>query len=101
MNNNTIIKICPVIDIFDETDGERIKVRMSPEDDRKNDNELPYAFPLLPKLLHIKPKIGEAVLIILTDAGNGDSIRYYIGPIISQPQYMEKDNFGINSLRRP
>lgn len=92
MLKNTIIKICQVIDIYDETDGDRIKVKLSPEDDRKSDDEIPYAFPLLPKLIHIKPKIGEYVLVFLTEINNGYSNRYYIGPIISQPQFMEQDD---------
>lgn len=98
LKNGVILKLCQVVDIFDEVDGERIKVRMSPEDDRKSDNELPYVFPLLPKLIHIKPKIGETVLIVLTEVSNGYSNRYYIGPIISQPQFMEKDSFLPNAL---
>ena len=97
MNKGIIIKICQVIDTYDETDGERIKVRLSPEDDRKPDNKIPYAFPLLPKLLHIKPKIGEFVLVVLTEIDNGYSNRYYIGPIISQPQFMEKEDFLLNA----
>ena len=97
-NNSSIIKICQVISIDDENDGERIKVKMVPEDNGKSINKIPFAFPLLPKMLHIKPKVGEAVLIILTNTGEGHSNRYYIGPIISQPQHMEKESFGINSL---
>lgn len=98
MKQGAAIKICQVIDIYDETDGERIKVRLSPEDDKLTDDEIPYSYPLLPKLLHIKPKIGEFVLIILTEPGNGYSNRYYIGPIISQPQYMDKDDYINNAL---
>ena len=98
MKNGSIIKICQVIDINDETDGERIKVRLEPEDDKRLDNELPFAYPLLPKHLHIKPKIGEFVLVILTEVGNGYSNRYYIGPIISQPQHMEKENSMLSAL---
>lgn len=91
--NGTIIKLCQVISVFDDADGERIKVRLIPEDNTRTDDELPYVFPLLPKLIHIKPKIGETVLIILTEVSNGYSNRYYIGPIISQPQFMDNDNF--------
>lgn len=98
MNNGIILKICQVISVYDETDGDRIKVRLSPEDDRKSDEELPYAFPLLPKMLHIKPKLGEFVLIVLTEVNNGYSNRYYIGPIISQPQHMEQEDIFINAL---
>lgn len=98
MNRGIILKICQVIDIYDDTDGERIKVRLSPEDDKLPDDKIQYAFPLLPKLLHIKPKIGEYVLVVLTEANNGYSNRYYIGPIISQPQFMQKDDSIINAL---
>lgn len=98
MNRGIILKICQVIDIYDDTDGERIKVRLSPEDDKLPDDKIQYAFPLLPKLLHIKPKIGEYVLVVLTEANNGYSNRYYIGPIISQPQFMRKDDSIINAL---
>lgn len=98
MSKGIGIKICQVIDIYDETDGERIKVRLSPEDDKLTDDKIPYAYPLLPKLLHIKPKLGELVLIILTKPGDGYSNRYYVGPIISQPQYMEKDDYFVNAM---
>jgi hypothetical protein len=98
MKGNAILKICQVIDVYDETDGERIKVRLSPQDDKLTDDKIPYAYPLLPKLLHIKPKIGELVLIVLTKPGDGYSNRYYIGPIISQPQYMEKDDLLVNAM---
>ena len=98
MNKDILIKICQVISISDDADGERIKVRLSPEDDRRTVDEIPYAHPLLPKMLHVKPRVGEGVLVLLTEVGNGHSNRYYIGPIISQPQYMDRDIFGANSL---
>lgn len=98
MSKGAVLKICQVIDINDNTDGQRIKVRLSPEDDRKSDDQIPFAFPLLPKLVHIKPKVGELVLVVLTEVDNGYSNRYYIGPIISQPQFMYKDDFLINAM---
>jgi hypothetical protein len=91
-------KFCPVVSVYDDTDGERIKVRLTPEDDRRTDEELPYAFPLLPKMLHIKPKIGELVLVIFPTGDPKQSYRQYIGPIISQPQYMSGDDSGLNSM---
>jgi hypothetical protein len=95
---NSIIKICRVISVEDPQDGERIKVRLSPYDNRLTDSELPYAFPLLPKMLHVKPKVGESVLIVLANMDDGTSMRYYIGPVISQPQNMDFDEFGTTSL---
>ena len=35
MSNGVIIKLCQVISVYDDADGERIKVRLSPDDDRK------------------------------------------------------------------
>lgn len=93
INNGIVLKICQVIDIYDDTDGERIKVKLSPEDDKIDNTKIPYAYPLLPKMLHIKPKVGEFVLVVLTETSNGHSNRYYIGPIISQPQFMEEDSY--------
>ena len=98
MKQGAVLKICQVIDVYDENDGDRIKVRLSPEDDKLTDDKIPFAFPLLPKHIHIKPKVGEMVLIILTKVGNGYSNRYYIGPIISQPQYLDEDSMLINAL---
>lgn len=53
--------------------------------------EVPWAFPLLPKQFQVVPKVGEGVFL-LEENGNGSN-RYYIGPIISQPQYNEKCEF--------
>lgn len=70
----------------DDANAGRIKVRVD-SDGNKTTEELAYAFPLLPKSLHILPQIGEGVLVFTSKAGNFDSQRYYVGPIISQPQF--------------
>lgn len=93
-----IVKPCQVISVDDSTDGARIKARVLKEDQYRTNDEIPYAFPLLPKMLHIKPKVGEAVLVICADAKSGNSDRYYIGPIISQPQFMAEDRFEYGAL---
>lgn len=88
-NDNTIIKIAQVESIDDEYAAGRIRAKVV--GDRYN-NETPYAYPLLPYMMHIKPKVGEAVLLIYSNLGNS-SQRFYIGPIIHQPQFVNKDNF--------
>ena len=95
-----MIYIGKVIDIEDPQGGDRIKVRLKPGDKWKSDEEVDYAFPLLPKHLHVKPKVGEAVLVISAIDGIQATQRYYIGPIISQPQDMFYDNyqFGATAL---
>lgn len=93
-NDNTIIKIAEVKSVIDDADGMRIKVRLVPEDNSISlDKNLPYAFPLLPKQIHVSPKVGECVFVILANQGESEGNRYYIGPIISQPQMLNKDNY--------
>ena len=72
----------------DEYHGELIKVRLEPDDAKRSEGSIPYAIPALPKMLHIKPKVGEAV-IVLVDETSGQ--RLYVGPLISQPQKMTND----------
>ena len=95
-----MIYIGEVIDIVDPNGGDRIKVRLLPADKWKTEEQIEYAFPLLPKLFHIKPKVGEAVLVICAVDGLQETQRYYLGPIISQPQNMYYDDyqFGATNL---
>jgi len=85
------IYIGTVVSVSDDKDGERIRARILPVDKRLKDSQVPYAFPLLPKMIHIKPKVGEAVCIICQNDDAPRTQRFYIGPIISQPQFMYKE----------
>lgn len=87
-----VIKMAQVESVDDISDGLRIKARLE-QDGRMSLSELPYAFPLLPKTIQSVPKIGECVLIICSQLENNLSNRYYIGPIISQPQKQEYDSY--------
>lgn len=92
MNENiTIIRICEVLWVDDNTDSNRIKVRLLSDDVDKSIEELPYAIPFLPQMIHIKPKLHEGVLVMNSVANNGNSQRYYIGPVISQINHMHKE----------
>ena len=91
----------------DGYDGLRIRAEIA-TDKPKEISDIPWAFPLLPKTLQSIPKVGEAVFLIMDDSGSKTSSqRYYIGPIISQPQYntyCEKKNATTllnNSDRKP
>ena len=85
-------RICKVFSILDDTDSDLIKVRLHPEDDKvEKIEDLPYCFPLLPKMFYVKPKVGEAVLVFTAVMGDGSSQRYYLGPLISQPHKINKD----------
>lgn len=64
--------------------GLRVRVKL-PNDKTNDKKEIPWAFPLLPKTFQSIPQVGECVLVFNEDSNK--SQRYYIGPIISQPQY--------------
>lgn len=91
-----VIKMGQVESIEDNLDGGRIKVRLTEDQDTPL-SKLPYAFPLNPKIIQCVPKVGETALIITSQIGNANSQRYYIGPVISQMQEIEKApyNYGM------
>ena len=47
----------------------------------------------MPKVFHVKPKVGEGVLVIINEEGNKFSDMFYLGPIISKEQYIYKDEY--------
>lgn len=73
----------------DPAGGLRIKARTKQD----GSGNVPWAFPLLPKQFQVVPKVGEGVFIFTEDDTRKDSNRYYVGPIISQPQYNDKCDF--------
>ena len=91
-SSDVLIRLGEVVSVKDEYDGLRIKARLE-QDKEIDDSDLPYAFPLLPKTVQSVPKEGESVFVIVSRLGNKNSIRYYIGPIISQPQYFYKEKY--------
>ena len=86
------IKIGTVREIENEASrdgygGLRVRAEIG-TDKAKNISDIPWAFPLLPKTFQSIPKIGEAVFVIMDDdVSKVSSQRYFLGPIISQPQY--------------
>ena len=90
--NEVVFKMAQVESVEDSADGLRIKARLQ-QDSITSVKDLPYAFPLLPKTIQSVPKVGECVLITTSQLGNNQSNRYYIGPIISQPQFNYKDEY--------
>ena len=81
-----------VASIEDKHHGDRIKAVIK-SDVGKDLSKVPYAFPLLPKILHVKPKLFEAVLVIVANDKDPNSQRWFLGPIISQPDKMYNDSF--------
>lgn len=93
MAEKTNIYICKVIKVIDDNDGLRIRARIPYFDYNIPDDQLPYAFPLLPKFLHVHPKVGECVLVFTQVIDNPNTDRFFIGPIISQPYMMSYETY--------
>lgn len=95
MANNFSISVGTVREIEntyskDGYDGLRVRVELA-LDNPSNINDIPWAFPLLPKVFQSVPKVGEAVFVFMQDDGDKHSSqRYFLGPIISQPQYFSE-----------
>lgn len=80
-----------VVSIVDTTEGGIIKVRI-PELDTKTPNEnLPDCYPFIPKFIHLYPKVGEVVRIILEDFEYPQRSRFWVGTVISQLQKINYD----------
>lgn len=98
-NTNNMIMIGKVTSITDANDMGRIKARVKGVDDIiGDDNQLPVAFPLMPKYLGVTPKVGESVLIFRLSNDKKYDNRLYIGPIISQPQKLGNDPHFLSAL---
>lgn len=88
----TIFYYAKVVSNQDLLGASRIQARIIGVDDAVALKDIPYAFPMVQKALHVIPKVGETVLIFLPDLKNPNIDRMYIGPIISQPQFLYKDS---------
>lgn len=78
-----------VVNNADPTGAGRVAVRLAPDDNNKKNGQIDItAFPLMPKMFYVRPKIGEGVFVLLATTNDGESQRFYIGPVISQPHRM-------------
>jgi len=88
----TIFYYGSVVSNTDELGANRIKVRITGIDGTIADDDLSFAFPMIQKFVHIIPKIDEVVMVFIPDVNNPHIDRMYLGPIISQPQMMFRDD---------
>jgi len=96
-NDTTIVHRGKVVSTDDPDDAGRIRVRIMGIDNDDTDNEIFYAFPMLPKYLNIVPKQHEAVLLFTFTTGDNKKDRMYMGPIIPQPQNLDDSTYDINA----
>jgi hypothetical protein len=99
-----LIEVAEVISVNDPYHLGRIKVRIKGPrnrggDDGILDNDLPWAFPLLPKAFSSQPKPKEAVYIFVFGRDREFADRMYVGPIISQPDKLNFDPYYSTALR--
>lgn len=93
------VEIGRVVSVLDEQGLGRIKVRIKGtaakggDDSTSNDDDLPWAFPMIPKFINTQPKVGEAVYVFVFSVDKQHADRMYLGPIISQPQKLFKDDY--------
>ncbi len=92
MAEGLVMRYGKVTNVDDPHGGGRIQVRTVYDNIRKKNEELPWYIPLLPKMLHVRPKVGELVLVISMAAGNFDEPSFYVGPIISQEDKIFKED---------
>lgn len=88
-----------VINTKDPANAGRVQVKVPGSDLHIEDEKLPWAFPLLPKMIHIQPKEGETVMIINRVIDSEHSDRFFVGPVIAQPQFMYEETSENNALR--
>jgi hypothetical protein len=88
----TVFYYGKVVSNEDNLGANRIKARITGIDDSVTRDNIPFAFPMVQKFLHVIPKVGESVLVFIPDVKNPNIDRMYMGPIISQPQLLFKDS---------
>jgi hypothetical protein len=89
--NSRTIFYGEVISIDDPIDGGRIKVKLPDLDNKKNLDDLPWCYPIIPKFIHQYPKVGEVVRILIEDIKYPEKGRFWTGSVISQAHKMEYD----------
>ena len=79
-----MIRFGRVTGVIDPNGAGRIQARTVSDNPTERNKDLSFCIPLLPKFVHVRPKVGELVLIISMAPGQFGQPNYYIGPIISQ-----------------
>jgi hypothetical protein len=89
-----------ILDLLYNSDPYIIRCRiLGGEYDNSNNNNgrLPNCFPLIPKMLSPIPKVGETVLLFMYSADDRYSDRFYVGPLISNLNLIDKQTLNAGS----
>lgn len=98
---NKNIYMGKVISVDDYLNVGRIKVFIDNIDSPlQEDEDIPFAYPLMSRIVHVMPKVGEAVLVLMGDISKNTentfyANRFWIGPIISNYEFIKNDNHDI------
>jgi hypothetical protein len=97
------LKYGEVVSVEDEFGLGRIRVRIKGSqsaggDDGVDDEEVPFAYPMIQKHLYANPKKGETVWVFVFDKARQHVDRLYIGPIISQLDKLKLDDGRTSAL---
>jgi len=82
-----------VSSIDDPNEGGRIRLRIPDFDNKTPNDQLPFAYPILPKFFWIIPQVGEVVRVFIEDIRYPQKGRHWMGSIISQPQKIGYDGY--------
>ena len=93
MSQGLVIRFGRVTSVDDIHGGGRIQARTTYDNTKERNDELEWYIPLLPKMLHVVPKVGELVLLFSMAPGEFENMGYYIGPLISQENKMYYEDF--------
>ncbi len=101
--SNRIIYPAIVRDVEDKASQNRIRAEIVHFDDEGNikggkDNntpldKLPICIPLLPEFVHVRPQVGESVIIIMENPADVTAPRYWIGPIRTSQLKMDFESY--------
>ena len=105
MGNQSKSNIYPavVLNVDDPAEQNRIVARIVSLDetgemkggrDRETpDDQLPFCIPMVPEFIHVRPLVGEMVLIYLENPSDNSAPRYWMGPMITSKLKLKYQSF--------
>lgn len=79
--------------VVEVLDTHRLRVRIQGLDTKLKNSKLPVCYSLMPLHIHMLPKVDEVVRIILTDTSTPYDERLWIGPVVTNYEYLSGQPF--------